>query len=201
MRRIRGQVGEVCRISAMRRSQGFTLIELIVALSVLAIIVAMAVPSFTSLINSNRLSTNANELVAAVQLAKMESLRRGMRVAVCESSDGDTCTDGDDWVQWITIADIDRDGDFDGSDEVLRVGIAKAPVQVRVSSDIGDNGNRIEFRPDGLARDDLGALLNADVGVCIPTTRPAENQRLIGIGSGSRISTSRDDAGGTCATP
>lgn len=201
MRRIRGQVGEACRISAVRRSQGFTLIELVVALSVLAIIVAMAVPSFTSLINSNRLSTNANELVAAVQLAKMESLRRGMRVGVCESSNGTTCTDGDTWAQWITIADIDRDGDFDAADEVLRVGIAKVPVQVRVSGDIGDNGNRIEFRPDGLARDDGGALLNANVGVCIATTQPAENRRLIGIGSGSRVSTIRNNAGGACATP
>lgn len=201
MRRIRRQVSEACRVSAMRRNQGFTLIELVVTVSVLAIIVAMAVPSFTSMINSNRLATNANELVAAVQLAKMESLRRGMRVGVCESSNGTTCTDGDNWVQWITIADIDRDGDFDAADEVLRVGSARVPVQVRVSSGIGDNGNRIEFRPDGLARDTLGALLSADVGVCIPTTQPAENQRLIGIGSGSRISTTRDDAGGTCPTP
>lgn len=177
------------------------MIELIVALSVLAIIVAMAVPSFTSFINSNRLATNANELVASVQLAKMESLRRGLRVGVCESSNGTTCTDGDNWAQWITIADVDRDGDFDASDDVLRVSTVKVPVQVRASADIGDNTNRIEFRADGLARDDAGALLNAAVGVCIPTTMPAENQRLVGIGSGSRISTSRVDAGGACATP
>ena len=201
MRRIRGQAGEACRTSVLRRNRGFTLIELVVTVSVLAIIVAMAVPSFTSLINANRLATNANELVAAVQLAKMESLRRGMRVGVCESSNGTTCTDGDNWAQWITIADVDRDDDFDAADEVLRVGTARVPVQVRVSGNIGDNGNRIEFRADGLARDDVGALLNADVGVCIPTTQPAENQRLIGIGSGSRISTRRRNAGGACPTP
>lgn len=201
MQRIQGHAGEQCGITAVRRYQGFTLIELVVAISVLAIIVAMAVPSFTSLINSNRLATNANELVASVQLAKMESLRRNMRVGVCESSNGTICTDGDNWAQWITIADVDRDGDFDASDDVLRVSTAKIPVQVRVSAAIGNNGNRIEFRADGLARDAVGALLNADIGVCIPTTQPAENQRLIGIGSGSRISTTRNDAGGACATP
>lgn len=201
MRRIYGHAGGGHGISALRRYHGFTLIELVVTVAVLAIIVAMAAPSFTSMINSNRLATNTNELVASVQLAKMESLRRGMRVGVCESSNGTTCTDGDNWAQWITIADIDRDDDLDAADEVLRVSTARVPVQVRVSADIGDNGNRIEFRPDGLARDDVGALLNANVGVCIPTTQPTENQRLVGVGSGSRISTTRTNAGGACATP
>lgn len=201
MRRIYGHAGGRRGTSGLRRYHGFTLIELVVTVAVLAIIVAMAAPSFTSMINSNRLATNTNELVASVQLAKMESLRRGMRVGVCESSNGTTCTDGDSWAQWITIADIDRDDDFDAADEVLRVSTARVPVQVRVSADVGDNGNRIEFRADGLARDDVGALLNANVGVCIPTTQPAENQRLLGIGSGSRISTRRVNAGGACATP
>jgi type IV fimbrial biogenesis protein FimT len=182
------------------RAQGFTLVELLVTVAVLAIILALAMPSFTAIVNSNRLAAGANEMVASIQLARMESIRRNLRVAVCESSNGTTCTGGDLWAQWITVADANRDGTFSNADEVLRVSTPKG-VQVRGSDDISGNSNRIEFRADGLARDDDDALLDAEVGVCIATTQPVENQRLVGIGSGSRISTAPDNAGGSCAAP
>lgn len=181
-------------------ARGFTLVELLVTVAVLAIILALATPSFTAIVNSNRLAAGANEMVASIQLARMESMRRNLRVAVCESSNSTTCTDGDLWAQWITIADTNRDGAFSNADEVLRVSTPKG-VQVRGSDDISGNSNRIEFRADGLARADDGALLDADVGVCIATTQPTQNQRLVGIGSGSRISTTPVNAGGSCAAP
>lgn len=181
-----------------RAVSGFTLIELIVAIAVLAIMIALAVPSFTSLINGNRLTANANELVASVQLAKMESLRRNLRVAVCESNDGATCTDGDEWGQWITIADSDRNGAYD---QVLRVSVAEPSLQIRAADAISGNGNRIEFRADGMARDADGALLDALVSVCMPTTQPPENERLVEVAFGSRINSRRNDAGGACAAP
>lgn len=171
-----------------------------VTIAVLAIILALAVPSFTAIVNGNRLAANANEMVASIQLARMESLRRNLRVAVCESSNASTCTDGDLWAQWITVADTNRDGAFSNADDVLRVSMAKG-VQVRGSTDITGNGNRIEFRADGLARGEDDALLDAEVGVCIETTQPPENQRLIGIGSGSRVSSTPENAGGSCAAP
>ena len=181
-----------------RPASGFTLIELIVAIAVLAVMIALAVPSFTSLINGNRLTANSNELVASLQLAKMESLRRNLRVAVCESADGASCTDGDEWSQWITIADADRNGAYD---QVLRVSVAEQAVEVRAAEAISDNGNRIEFRADGMARDGDGALLDALVSVCLPTTQPAENERLVEVAFGSRINSRRSDAGGACAAP
>ncbi|MFP7721977.1 GspH/FimT family pseudopilin [Lysobacter sp. A3-1-A15] len=181
-----------------RATSGFTLIELLVAIAVLAIMIALAVPSFTGLINGNRLTANSNEMVASLQLAKMESLRRNLRVAVCESDDGATCTDGDEWGQWITIADSNRDGTYD---QVLRVSVVEQPVQVRAADTITGNGNRIEFRADGMARAADGALLDALVSVCLPTTQPPQNERLVELAFGSRINSRRSDAGGACVAP
>jgi type IV fimbrial biogenesis protein FimT len=190
--------------SAMTAPRGFTLIELMVTVAVLAIIIALATPSFTSVINSNRLSSHANELVASLQLARMEAVRRNVRAVVCRSENGSTCATGAPWNGWITFVDTNRNGTAEAA-ELLRVNTVKAPVQVRPGAAV--TASRIVFLPDGLARvtDSTGkpqtALLSEDIGVCIETKLPPENQRLVHIRAGSRISVERSDAGGKCATP
>lgn len=190
--------------SAARHGQGFTLIELMVTIAVLAIIIALATPSFTSVINNNRLSSHANELVASLQLARMEAVRRNVRAVVCRSENGSSCATGAAWGGWITFVDSNRNGTAEAA-ELLRVNTVKAPVQVRPGAAV--TANRIVFRPDGLARvtDAAGvpqtALLSVNVGVCIPTRLPPENQRLVQIRAGSRISVVRSDTGGACTTP
>jgi len=62
--------------------QGFTLIELMVTISIAAILLGVAIPSFTSTITSNRLTTNANELVTALNLARSEAIKRGQQVTI-----------------------------------------------------------------------------------------------------------------------
>ena len=59
----------------MRRKkiQGFTFVELIVVVAVAAILMGTAVPSFTSLMNSNRLATQANDLLGAIMIARSEA--------------------------------------------------------------------------------------------------------------------------------
>lgn len=177
---------------------GFTLVELMVTVAVLAILLAIATPSFTSIINGNRLASGANELVASLQLARSEAVKRNRSVAICRSTDGATCVAaagaaGDAWAGWITVVDA--------TDELLRTNTAKQPLQVSVSPGIRSNVDRVVFRADGMARTAAGVLLEAQFGVCIPTTQPAENQRFVSIGGGSRISVARNDAAGACPPP
>lgn len=174
---------------------GFTLVELMVTVAVLAILLAIATPSFTSIINGNRLASGANELVASVQLARSEAVKRNRSVAICRSTDGANCVlaAGASWEGWITVVDA--------TDEVLRMNTVKPPLEVSASDAIGDNTDRIVFRPDGMARTAAGVLLEAQFGVCIPTSLPAENQRLVSIVAGSRVSVDRNNAAGACPQP
>lgn len=64
------------------KSSGFTLIELIVTVSIAAILMAMAIPSFVETIKSNRLTTYANEFVAALNMARSEAIKRGVQVTM-----------------------------------------------------------------------------------------------------------------------
>lgn len=63
-------------------SQGFTLIELMVTVAILGIVLALGVPSFVGTLAQNRMATQTNELVASLNLARMEAVRRSQSVTL-----------------------------------------------------------------------------------------------------------------------
>jgi len=103
------------------RQRGFTLVELMMVLAVAAVLVTVAIPSFSTLIKNNRLTTFTNTLVGSLVLARSEAVRRGRAVTVCASSNGTGCT-ATSWQQgWIVFTDAGTAGSVDGSDTLLRV--------------------------------------------------------------------------------
>jgi type IV fimbrial biogenesis protein FimT len=70
---------------------GFSLMELITALTVLGVLLAIAGPGFANFIDESRLSGSARDFVVDFSLARNEAAMRGRRVTVCTSTDGATC--------------------------------------------------------------------------------------------------------------
>lgn len=72
--------------------RGFTLLELMVTITVLGILVSLAVPSYSSLINRNRVRNAAEQMRSDFSLARSESLRRSSNVTLSftRSADGAT---------------------------------------------------------------------------------------------------------------
>lgn len=66
--------------------QGFTLIEAMIALAILAILLALAVPSLRKFVLDNQRTSVVNDLIVSVQIARSEATRRGQRVAVCPAN-------------------------------------------------------------------------------------------------------------------
>jgi len=168
-----------------------------VTIAVLAIILAIAVPSFTSLINSNRLSSQVNELVAGLQYARFESLRRNVRTTVCQTTNGTSCSNAANWDGWLIFTDLDKDSNPDEG-ELVKVGYVVSPMQLVNSDNI--IGNRFDFRPDGMARSGV-SLLKATLRVCIKTSQPKTNARDLEITSGSRFEVKKIDATNACSPP
>jgi type IV fimbrial biogenesis protein FimT len=87
------------------RTRGFTLIELMVTVSVLAIALALAAPAFMQLIATNRLSGQTNEFIATLHLARSEAVRRAQPVTLRANSDPDDYAKG-----WQVFTDADANG-------------------------------------------------------------------------------------------
>lgn len=100
-------------------ARGFSLIELMVVVAVLALVVLLAPPAFDAMLLNSRLNTYANDFVAAAQSARSEAIKRNARVLLCVSSDGATCT-GTDWrLGWIVVHDANGSGTFTVGESVL----------------------------------------------------------------------------------
>ncbi len=179
---------------------GFTLLELMVVVVVLALLLAIAVPSFEATINNNRLAGASNELMASIQTARMEAVRRNARAAVCLSANAKdsapTCSNAD-VNGWITFLDVNKNGTFNAGDTLLRTGSVAGKVQVLGSPAVDDG---IIFRSDGFARTAGGGLFEGVVDMCIDTTHVAENVRHVIVGAGSRVTIGSERKSG-CDVP
>ena len=86
-------------------SKGFTLIELMVTVAMLAVLLSIAAPSFARMMASNRMATQTNEFTAALNLARLEAVRRGQSVAIRADGGGTTFQGG-----WRVFTDANDDG-------------------------------------------------------------------------------------------
>jgi type IV fimbrial biogenesis protein FimT len=177
------------------RQNGFTLVELMVTITVLGVLAAVAVPSFTNMMNRNRLASQSNELLSAIQYARAEAIRSSGKVTFCgaasATADGeDECATGPQ-SYWVVIGRA-----AGGGQEQLRVFAVKDPLKVSTALE------KISFTADGLARDaTTKALVTGEITVCLETSNPPQNKRVLNIASGSRvvITTPTADGGGSCA--
>lgn len=80
---------------------GFTLVEMMVVLSIVAILMAFAVPSMVEMTQRSDLKRASGALFEALNTARTEAIKRGSDVSLCASSDGRHC-DGD-WQSWIVF--------------------------------------------------------------------------------------------------
>jgi type IV fimbrial biogenesis protein FimT len=104
------------------RSQGTTLMELMTALAVLGVMVAIAVPSFRQFTADSRTTAFTNDVVTALNLARSEALHRSSNVVVCASSTQTSCTGSATWANgFIVFTDANGDGTINGADTILRV--------------------------------------------------------------------------------
>lgn len=105
------------------KQSGFTLIELIMTIVIGGLIMTLGVPSFSSFMKNNTLTTQANDFVSTVNIARMEAIKRKSNVVICKSSTGTGCgastlgwEDG-----WIAFVDTDGDKTVDAGEDIISV--------------------------------------------------------------------------------
>lgn len=116
-------------------SRGFTAIELMVTVAILAVLAGLAAPSFNPIIERWRVRQVSEELQSTFYFARSEAIKRGGNVTILRSDDGGGCTavgtDTSLWsCGWIVFADLDNDGAQDSGEDTLQT--APAPNKVSV---------------------------------------------------------------------
>jgi len=105
------------------KNKGFSLLELMVGIAVLAVMVGVAIPSYLTMIQNNRLTSQLNSMLGGLQYARSEAIKLHETVGVCKKNAASTaCDNSVGWEDgWLVWGDVDSDGVVDAGETILRV--------------------------------------------------------------------------------
>ena len=176
--------------------RGFGLIELLVAVAIVAILTATALPSFREMSRRMTVTGTTNDLVGALATARAEAAKRGAWVAVIGP--------GPDWsTGWHVEADAavppaTPNRTFGDPSDVTIAQYAAVGTGYSVKAQVtnGNGGNaRIVFGPAGnLVDGTAGSVITADINVCRPDSNAGQS-RWIHVQSSGEIVSQRDTSG------
>lgn len=140
----------------------FTLLELLVAISILAVITGIAAPSMSTIIEANRIESGLQAIFTSLITARSEAISRNQSVIVCKSSNGTSCTTSGEWEQgWVIVVDENANGVQDSGEPVTSsFASLEYGLTLRAGAAYAD---KVRFSPEGTASDaDTFRLCPAD---------------------------------------
>lgn len=177
-------------IDLQRKIQaGFTFLELVITIAVGSILLAVAVPSFQSLLTSNQLTATTNTLVFSLQTARSEAIKRAVPTGVCTSNSSldpnASCSPGSGYVSgWIAYIDNNANGTRDADEEVvMAVEDRGAAFSFTPSASFQ---NQVYFDDSGGSTNPVGIPLSGEIGIAYGNGTEQRTVRILATG---RIST------------
>jgi type IV fimbrial biogenesis protein FimT len=178
------------KIKHIKPQHGYTLLELMITIAISAILLSIAIPSFQALIASSQLTTQTNNLLTALSLARTQAIKNNIRATLCTSDNGTNCTQTPWHDGWLIYIDSNQNNLLDPSEAITTVGQATRDLQISGNTNVA---NRISYRADG----SLFTLVGT-IRLCKATTALQENARNIIINHFGRARVTRQNLNGTC---
>lgn len=171
------------KYSGQRRQGGFTLIELMVTVGILAIVLSVGVPSYRGLVMDNRMASQANLFASSIKLARSNAVKFQRNAIVCSSTNFDaavpSCAASNDWSRgWIVWVDKDRDATTDANEVISVFG------PIHEASALKGTVNRFAYDGRGFAATAAGELTLCD-------SRSGEMGRIIKVNATGRTNIAR----------
>ena len=168
----------------MKRNAAFTLIELMITLTILSLVMAIGVPSMRDFIKNDRLTTQINTLVGHLAYARSEAALRHQSVVVCASGTGTSCSTTNWASGWIIFVDSDNNSDFSAGEDMLRV-VEEISGGNTLASTVG---SVVTYDKRGFAPNSVGSFTLCD-------DRGDAHKKSISISTTGRV---RQGGGGSC---
>lgn len=174
-------------ISAIKTNAGFTLVELMITLSVAAILLSIAVPSLATFIQNNRITSATNLVVANLQYARSEAISKGLAVNLAKSSS--TAKDlSQGWTIYTDVGSNAGNSAFSSSDGDTLLKSFEGYGNSDISINTDNTGNNwIAFNNRGLLAE--GAGTSVSIAVC--DSRGVSEGRLITVSPTGRSQITR----------
>jgi len=142
-----------------RKTVGFTLLEMLLAVAIAAILLIIGVPAFQDFGARQRMSTAMHALQSQLVLARNEAIRFNVPVIVCPGNLDHGCSDDSDWSHgWIVFSDFNGDGQYQNLETVHRIEAGVEQLVVHSSS----GRPRLRFYPNGSAPGSNGSITFCD---------------------------------------
>jgi|SRR5579864_1460588 len=154
--------------TSIAATKGFTLVEVLVTLTIAAILVSIALPGMRTMVQNDRQMTQTNTLVMALNAARSEARKQDVTVNVCPSTDGLTCNTNNWASGWIAISTAPAAG-FAAPIIVSPALPAGTTLSARSSANGVPGGaaiNIVTFLPNGMAQMDGAPFLYAEFTMC-----------------------------------
>lgn len=170
--------------------RGVTLVELIVVVSILAVLLTVGIPGYSSLLHKNRISETSGLLHVSMHMARSEAIKRRRPVKVCPTADGASCRNDGEWGEgWVVFEDINGNNTPEAGEVVRWVDRLSEGIIVNASSQVEDF---VRFEPTGFVWGSGGAAghfkvcyADRDVHSHMLHVMPAGQVRLQQTGAGA----------------
>lgn len=175
----------------MCKESGFTLIELMIAVALVAILLATAVPALDDFTNNSRQTGAINDFVSAMHLARNTAITTNSRVTMCPSAGGANC-ELTGWNSgWIVFRDANSNGNRDAGETIVTAAVSVD----RLTIQSGEFPQFLMYRPNGRAMTVAVTGNSGEFSVC--DDRGAEHAKVVLVDLSGRPRMSKYRADGS----
>lgn len=168
---------------------GLALLELLVVLTLVAILQTLAVPAMSAVVDAVRLASTTQSLFTSLQLARNEAIKRNARVVLCKSDTGQRCVLSGGWEQgWIVFHDLNNNAQVDAGESILqRESALSGMLRLTGNAQVASYAS---YTPTGSTSMTSGAFQAGTFTVCRQSAGRTEARQIV-ISSAGRVRTQK----------
>lgn len=149
-----------CRQRVRRTARGFTVLELMIVISIAAILLVMGIPAFQDFGMRQRMSAAIQLLHTHLVLARHEAINRNADIIICPGDTERACTDSGDWsAGWLVFSDLNGDRQYQAGETLHRAEPGLEQLVIHSSS----GRSSLRFYPNGSAPGSNGSITFCDL--------------------------------------